>query len=154
MGKSDLPEIYAWACKAECKCVYFWQITGAHVITNILHFCNSLAVVKESFPFHWLYLQQSLYVGSKWWKHFVFYHFPQSLKLRTPPWFYFPVKNFWSSYITWASIIIKVYNRVINFWFWYFTVIMMKKIPFNISLQLKIVGVVIYISLSTPSYYR
>jgi len=46
---SNLPEIYARAQQPKRKCVYFKQITSAHAIINILHFCNSLAVVGESF---------------------------------------------------------------------------------------------------------
>ena len=47
MGTSDLPEIYAQAIRAqsECECVYFRQITSAHVTTNIFHLGDSPASV-------------------------------------------------------------------------------------------------------------
>ena len=50
MGTSDLPEIYTQATRAqpECECIYFRQITSAHVTTNIFHLGDSPASVGNA----------------------------------------------------------------------------------------------------------
>ena len=46
MDTNDLPEyMHEHKAQPECECIYFRQITSAHVTTNIFHFGGSPASV-------------------------------------------------------------------------------------------------------------